>query len=450
MVAYWIWPGTLLFGDTAFGVRLAAVLASVATSFFVWDGTRVAFSSRPAAALALLWLNCMLLFGATSVIITPDSPLLFFWSMALWGLIRTIETGRAWPLLCAGLALGLGAISKYTMALILPGLVVTFLLFRPLHLWWRRPAAWGAVALAALCLTPLLLWNLANHGASFAKQLGHAFGTQIIHPLDNLSRFLGSQIGLVTPLIFVFCLYGMVWSLLTGWRRNRPSWFLLGTTSFPILLFFIWHTRSGVVQAHWAGPAYLSGLMAAVGGWTAAGMQRGGRLGQRAFRFAPALGMAMTLLVFFQATTALLPIPMKADALKRLGGWDELAQGVEEERRAHPGVFLFTQKHEPTGPVSFHLADHAPVFLQGPIRPSYVSAQEILALKGRTGLFITRVRDDGAKDLGPYFDKVVWLRRVDMHWGGRMADAYNLYLAENYHGGLFVVGDGFEGTRDDP
>jgi hypothetical protein len=156
------------------------------------------------------------------------------------------------------------------------------------------------------------------------------------------------------------------------------------------------------------------------------------------------------LVVFFQAITALLPIPTKIDALKQLGGWRELASAVEAERTSHPGAFLFTEKHQPTGVLSFYLPDHPPVFLQGHIRPSYYTAAEVAALNGRDGLFVTRAKSEAWRGIEPYFERVTLLRNVVLHWGGRPADTYGLYLAEGYRGGAFVMGDGLDGIRDGP
>jgi len=447
MVAYWIWTSTHLLGETALGVRLPAVLSSLAVSALLWDCARIAFRSRVVGAQAALWLNCTILFGSAGIVITPDAPLLLAWSLVLWALVRLIVGGQARYIYIAGLGLGLGAISKYTMLLIMPGIVATFLLFPALRPWWRRGHTWAAALLALVCTTPLLLWNFQNNFASFSKQLNHAFASEVAHPGANLVQFLASQVGLLTPLIFAFCLWGMIWALWNGGRAKHPEWFLLGTTSLPILLFFIKHTQSGVVQANWSGPVYIAGVITGVGGWQSLS-NRSRRLNW-AFTAAPALGLAMTLLVYFQAVTVALPIPVKIDALKRLGGWDELAAAVHQEQLAHPGTFLFTQKHEPTGVVTFYLPDHQVVFLNGGyIRPPYYTAADVAALRGRDGIFITRDKDDGAADLAQYFAKVTPLRKVRLHWGRQFSDAYNLYLAEGYRGGNFVQGDGQPGAFD--
>ncbi len=449
MVAAWIWAGVRLAGESSFGVRLPALLGGLATTILVWDSARLVFRSRRVAAWAALWLNASVLFNSAGVVVTPGTPLLVFWALALWAALKVILEGDARFVLLTGLALGLGAISKYTIALILPGLVLTFLLFAPLRVWWRRPVTLGAALLAAVCTLPLWIWNAQNGFASFHKQLDHAFDTppQATHALANLGAFLGSQIGLVTPLLFGFCLWGMGWALWRGWRERRPEWFLLGATSLPIILFFAQHSLDGLVQAHWDGPAYLSGVIATAG--AGCGLRR--PLWRRLFLAAPLLGLALSLLVLFQAATALLPLPVRIDPLKRLGGWSELARAVEAQRLLHPGAFLLTPKHEPTGPLSFHLPGHPPVFLEGHIRPSYYSAAQVAALKGRDAIIITQSKDDGVlRDMPPYFDQVTLLGQVDLHWGGRVADRYTLYLGRHYHGGLLTMGNGWNGGKDTP
>lgn len=448
MVAYWIRAGTQVLGDSSLGLRLVAVLSSAVVSALAWDTARLAFRSRRAGALAALWLNCTILFGVTGVIVTPDSPLLVFWALALWGLVRLMTGGGGAWLYAIGLALGLGATSKYTMALILPGILVTVLIFPALRSWWRRPQPYLAAGLAVLVMTPLLRWNLEHDFASFGKQIGHALAAAPPHPMRNLGNFVASQIGLVTPLILPFCLWGMGWALWSGWTRRRPEWFLMGAVSLSVLIFFCIHALGNVVQAHWAGPAYYGGMIATAG-WLVR-LEAGPKL-RRLLVAAPLLGAVMTLAVFLHATSALLPIPVRMDPLRRLSGWDQLAEEVQRERVRHPGAFLFVQKHEIAGVLTFYLPDHPLVFLKSwRIRPSFYTADDVAALRGRDGIYLTRARDDVSVLLAPRFERVSLLRQVTLNWGGQPADRYNIYLAEGYKGGVFVQGDGLMGAMDAP
>jgi hypothetical protein len=153
----------------------------------------------------------------------------------------------------------------------------------------------------------------------------------------------------------------------------------------------------------------------------------------------------------------LLPIPVKYDALKRLGGWTELASAIERQRLDHPGAFLLAQGHLLPGPISYYLPDHPPVFLEGPMRPNYYGPAAVAALKARNAIFITRAVGDrgpsldaAAELITPFFAHVRLLRRVVLHWGGRPADVYALYFGEGYRGGLLVSGNGDPGTCDAP
>jgi hypothetical protein len=445
MVAWWMWCGVHVFGDTATGVRVTALLSTIITTALVWDTGRIVWASREAGARAALWLNAMLLFGAAGILMTPDAPLALFWSAAVWALVRLDREGHPSWLYVAGLAVGLGADSKYTIGLLIAGALAAIVLFPNLRRWMASIHFWLALILAAACATPVILWNSRNDWASVAKQFGHAFASGIDQPLLNMLTFIGGQLGLATPLICVFVVAATAWMLVEGWRRNRADWFLIGAASLPIIVFFALHALDNVVQAHWPGPAYLAGAVAAGGlpfkaprwrAWAAA---------------APILGLVLTALVYLQTATAILPIEPRIDPTKRLGGWTELAQAVEAARHDHPDAFLFVQKHEVAGLLSFYLPDHPIVFQMGNgMRPPTYPALAVAALKDRNAIFVTGERDMDAHYLAPNFVRLTPIGEVTLHWGGRIADRYRLTYAEGYKGGLFVEGDGYPGTMDKP
>ncbi|OAN52398.1 glycosyl transferase [Paramagnetospirillum marisnigri] len=442
MVAWWMAASTWVFGESELAVRLPAILASALVTGLVFDTARVAFGDVRAGLWAAAWLNATVLFGAAAVTVTPDPPLLAAWTTALWAMTRLMRQGRAVWIYVLGAALGLGFASKYTMVLIAPGILAVFLLFPEGRRWWRSPHFYLAIALAVACTAPVLVWNLTNDWVSFRKQLSHSFDTPVSSPLKSLGTFVGTQLGVVTPLVLGFALWGMGWALWAGWRRGRADWFLLGASSAPVLAFFLNHSLGGLVQPHWAGPAYLGGVMAAVGGWRSWPLGEGprGRLGESLFKAAPLLGAVLLAVVYLQMATALLPVPPKSDPLGRLGGWDRVAEAVEEQRRLHPDAFVFVQKHEMSGLLTYYLPGHPKAYLTGsagiPRIPSY-DAGDVAGLRGRDALFVTRVSPRGVEDAAKFFDRISLVGALDRSWGGRVIDRYEIWLAEGYRQGMF-------------
>src|SRR3954453_15823479 len=118
MVALWIWAGTALAGPTALGVRLLGPLSAALASWALYDAARRLFPGSRAGIVAVLLLNATLLLGVGSVIMTPDTPLLVFWTATLWAAARLAAGGPGRWWLVAGLFAGLALDSKYTALLL--------------------------------------------------------------------------------------------------------------------------------------------------------------------------------------------------------------------------------------------------------------------------------------------------------------------------------------------
>jgi 4-amino-4-deoxy-L-arabinose transferase-like glycosyltransferase len=74
MIAWLIRAGTLLFGDTPLGVRLAGVLLSFPASWFVWRAASLILKDKDRAGLAVLFFNLTLMVSAELLAATPDMP----------------------------------------------------------------------------------------------------------------------------------------------------------------------------------------------------------------------------------------------------------------------------------------------------------------------------------------------------------------------------------------
>ena len=94
MVALVIRAGTLIAGDTAFGVRLVSILLALPMSYAVYRSAAILFGGVRVAATAAILLNVTLMAAVGTLIVTPDSPLLVAASFVLLALAKVLETGR--------------------------------------------------------------------------------------------------------------------------------------------------------------------------------------------------------------------------------------------------------------------------------------------------------------------------------------------------------------------
>ncbi|PZW50930.1 4-amino-4-deoxy-L-arabinose transferase-like glycosyltransferase [Humitalea rosea] len=341
MVAAWIRAGTLVFGDTAFGLRVMGPVGLGLASLALWDAGRRLFPERPEAGVwAAALFNTTLFVNAGAVLVTPDTPQMVFWCLSLWALARlhASQDGRWW--LAVGGMAGLTLLSKYTAVLLGAGIVL-WVVLAARH-WLRDWRLWVGGLLAVAVFAPVIAWNAAHGWASFAKQGGRA-GTEATHPgLRFVWELLGGQIGLATPLVFLLCVAGVA-----AFRR-RPAGGLLAALVLPGAALFLWQSFGSRVQGNWPAILYPAACLAAAGclgpGW------------DRWRRPAVGLGLTLVVLGFVQAAWGPLPLPRRQDpSLARLGGWPGFVAEVEAARRAGGYGFIAAEEYGLAGELAFLL-----------------------------------------------------------------------------------------------
>jgi 4-amino-4-deoxy-L-arabinose transferase-like glycosyltransferase len=422
MVALWIWLGTALAGDGPMGVRLlgppAAALGSLLLAQAAYDLLPAGEETRRRARVAApALLNATLLFGVGAVTMTPDTPLLLFWTAVLWALGRLNATGDGKWWLVAGVAAGLAALSKYTAALMAPGILLWVVAMPSLRPWLRRPTMYGAALLAFALFAPVVQWNADHHWASFLKQATRGGDADMWRALTYLGELIGGQMGLATPIVAVLCAAGMVLAVRRG-TREQPGWVLLaGMSAFPAIIF-VQHALGERVQANWPGIIYPAAAIAACGL---------GPAWQRWVRPGIALGLIMTAVVWVQGALAPVALPMRLDpTLLRLGGWPDLVQQVAATAAREGASFVASDNY-----------GHAA--LLGRLLPAELDAVGMEgrwalfrlpdarpAIAGQTGLLLRSARradppiQDGWRDLVPVGEIV---RTRD----GMVAETFRLY-----------------------
>jgi hypothetical protein len=87
---------------------------------------------------------------------------LLWWPVVAWFVICLIDSDDSRWWLAIGGAIGLGMMSKYTMGLLVLG-IIAGVLFTPARRYLRSPWIWAAAALAIVITLPNILWQVDHH-----------------------------------------------------------------------------------------------------------------------------------------------------------------------------------------------------------------------------------------------------------------------------------------------
>ncbi len=343
LIAVLIAATTALCGHGVFCVKLGALLLYPLTTFFVFKLGAALFSPRTglwAAALFLLMPGVAL----SNLIISTDVLLLLFWAMGLWALVKALEHDRWHHWLMLGLATGLGLLSKYTMVLFAPSLLLTLLLVPVWRRHLRNPRLWLAAALAVLIFLPNLFWNAAHGWPTLrhTAEISHLH-EQTLHWAELLA-FWGGQFAVFGPLALVL-------ALVAALRLERtPQVILLVVFTFTFLAIISLQAFLGRANANWAAPAFVAAsvLLAHWGGAHAHG---------RWLLAALALNVALMLGAYhYERITAALGVELSArtDPFKRVRGWDRLAEQFIQLRANHPQALLVSEEREVLAELAYY------------------------------------------------------------------------------------------------
>ena len=411
MVALWIWAGTVVAGQGAFGIRLLAPLGAALGSVLLAQAAADLYPGRRLGIVAAALLNATLFMAAGAVTMTPDTPLLFFWTASLWALARLHATGRPTWWLAVGVLSGAALDSKYTAALLGAGIALWLVATPPGRRWLRTPWPWAGGVLAGLCFAPVLWWN-ARHGfASFVKQGGRTGDWHPADALGHVAELLAGQVGLLTPLVALLCAAG-VWAAARRFRSD-PAAALLAALTLPGVALFVQHALGDRVQANWPAILLPAACIAAAA------------YAPRFWRPAVALGLGIGALVYVQATTAILPLPRALDpTLIRLGGWDGLAREVA----AQSATFVAADSYGLAASLAHGGVDRV-VGAEG--RWVYFDLPDA-PIAGKTGLLIRSRRRPGPPNPAPWAT-VTQAGTLTRSRYGMVAEKYDLFRVTARH-----------------
>jgi hypothetical protein len=340
--------------------------------------------------------------------------------------------------------LGLGALSKYTMVLLVPGAGLWVLSRREQRRWLAHPGPYLALAIAGLLVSPVLVWNVQHGWASFIFQ-----GTRGIDEfsgihVDWMLRNVAGQAFQLFPWIWA----GLVLELARSLGPASPPperRFIACLAVTPIVLFTAAASYAGITRHlfHWATPGYLL-LFLPLGDTVHRRLAQGSALYR--WLLGSTVGVAvivMAVLVTQTATGWLVRIPAVSAGLARLHEGDPTLEYIDftalEGAFAERGllgrtdVFVFSDFWHRTGKVDYALKGRLPALAFSARDPrGFAFFDRSERWLGKDGILVTEKRSvrQVAGYFGAYFERITPLGDVDVGRGGRSEFKLYLYRCE--------------------
>jgi 4-amino-4-deoxy-L-arabinose transferase-like glycosyltransferase len=247
---YWFTAAAFAGTDTTeFMARFGAALSGVGLVLLTWNAARRQLADPLGAWLAGAIVATCYGYFAMARAALPDLPLAFFMTATIWAALRATDPAEKLPTswaAMAGLAAGLGFLTKGPLALVIPAIVL-------MPIWWRertRMVIRAADVVVALVLFAIsgLPWYLvmwAVHGTAYLQSFFVA---------DNLERFATTRYNDVrvvwyyVPILVGGLVPWTIYALVLPWRIVRDviqrrrmltdvEWRLVIWMLAPLLLF---------------------------------------------------------------------------------------------------------------------------------------------------------------------------------------------------------------------
>ncbi len=257
MVAVLIKIFTFLFGNNEFAIRFGAIFCWVVATFFVIQYSRD-ISDRDTALRSAAIMAIVPAFVVFGFIMTPDPPLIACWAGALYfGRRAAVDMdGKSW--LGAGVCIGLGLFSKYTMVLIGPAFLTYMIVDSRARRWLLKPQAYGAAILAFAIFSPVIWWNMQHGWASFLFQTQ---GRLVSSSEFSTHELLGSIFILLGPVGFVSALFVLLFPAKfvnkSDERKKRNFRFGFTMVIVPLAVYFFF-SLTKEVKFNWTSPLWLA------------------------------------------------------------------------------------------------------------------------------------------------------------------------------------------------
>lgn len=247
-----------LFNSEVF-VRLGPIILAALNTWLVFMMGKKISNEKSGYLAALLFTASPYSSVIAGLFIMPDAPMLFFWTLSAWLMLKIIDSETAVKtvnlyLIILGFTIGLAVMGKVHAIFLWGGLGLYILFFNRIMLKNMYLYLAGFITLGII--SPIYFWNAQNDFITYKFQ-----GERVtVNSGFNFDSFITELVGGMlynNPINYILIVVGLVIAFRNRVKFFFPSTNLLFCLSLPMIgiLLFISCFRSTL--PHWSGPGYM-------------------------------------------------------------------------------------------------------------------------------------------------------------------------------------------------
>ena len=344
-------------------IRLGSILCAAAGTWLIFKiGNRIQ-DGQTGWIAAILYNTSFYTSIIAGTFILPDSPQVICWLLSMFLMVKILADRNGgkeqiFRFILLGISTGLCMMSKVHGIFLWLGFG-SFILFHRRDL-LKNPMLYISAMIALGIISPIYLWNFANHFITY-----HYQGSRIrfwgINPDPDhfLQQILGSVFysNPVNFTLYILTLFALTKNKIKKLPENWPLFIWL---SFPLIFVLLWTALFNETLPHWSGPSYLSLMLL-----TACWLREKTIPGNTTTWLKSAVWVYSLIVVLGVLGIRLLPFRIGSNLQNRLGtgditldmcGWKSFSQQLDSlcrsdisSSRMNPGAILISDYWFPAG-----------------------------------------------------------------------------------------------------
>ncbi len=245
-IALLIRLSTLIFGDNTFGLRFFSTLLINLSLIIIYSAAYLYYKDTKISLSAMLYIINTPAFLIGGVSASPEPALIFFSSLSIFFFYLYYRQRTDIYLTISFILIGLALNIKYSAIFVVAAYIIV--LIKDVKILKRTLIK--LIITILIFATPVIIWNLSNHGISFEYHLIKRLNPLYL-PL-NILKFIGGQLLYFNPVLVILTIY-IIYKKRYSDSKNiflTLFWTTLSFSALPMLLI-------KDSEPHWSSLVYI-------------------------------------------------------------------------------------------------------------------------------------------------------------------------------------------------